>query len=147
MTAQLDQQARNTLAAADIVHDGFNLHYETLGPPDGRVLMLIAGSGEQIGSVEFPDEQCRIFAERGFHIVCMDNRDAGLSTPTISSRYSTTLGSNVCISSVLRWAASSQRQIKGAELWNDAKMGHIMHREQGHELADRIDRLARTAGP
>jgi pimeloyl-ACP methyl ester carboxylesterase len=64
-----------------IQHDGFNIHYETVGPENGRPLALVAGSGEQIGSVEFPDEQCAAFAARGFHVIRMDNRDAGLSTP------------------------------------------------------------------
>ena len=34
-----------------------------------------------------------------------------------------------------------QSRINGAELWNDARMGHIMHREQWDELATRIHRL------
>ena len=65
----------------DVKNDGFNIHYETLGPENGRPLILVAGSGEQIGSVEFPDEQCDVFANYGFRVIRMDNRDAGLSTP------------------------------------------------------------------
>ncbi len=62
-----------------VIHNGFKLYYESTGSPDATPLVLVAGSGEQIGSVEFPDEQCRIFAERGFRVIRMDNRDAGLS--------------------------------------------------------------------
>lgn len=42
--------------------------------------MLIAGLGEQIGSVEFPEDFCEALAGRGFRALRMDNRDAGLST-------------------------------------------------------------------
>ena len=63
------------------MHDGFKLYYETCGPPDGVPLFLVAGSGEQIGSVEFPNEQCSLFVEHGFRVIRMDNRDAGLSVP------------------------------------------------------------------
>ena len=66
----------------DLQRGQFNIHYETLGPPDGAPLVLIAGVGEQIGSVEFPEEQCALLADRGFRIVRLDNRDAGLSIPT-----------------------------------------------------------------
>lgn len=65
----------------DIQHGGFDLHYQTLGPASGPPLVLVAGSGEQIGSVEYPDEQCDLFADRGFRVIRMDNRDAGLSVP------------------------------------------------------------------
>ena len=66
----------------DVKNSGFNIHYETVGPDDGQPLVLVAGSGEQIGSVEFPDAQCAIFVACGFRVIRMDNRDAGLSTPT-----------------------------------------------------------------
>ncbi len=66
----------------DVHHDGFNIHYETVGPENGRPLILVAGSGEQIGSVEFPADQCTVFVDRGFRVIRLDNRDAGLSTPT-----------------------------------------------------------------
>lgn len=65
----------------DIYNDDFNIHYETMGPKDGLPLVLVSGSGEQIGSVEFPIEQCEIFVRHGFRVIRMDNRDAGLSIP------------------------------------------------------------------
>ena len=43
-------------------------------------------------------------------------------------------------------ARAIARQITGAKLWIDPKMGHIMHREQWVELADRVASLAREAG-
>ena len=33
-------------------------------------------------------------------------------------------------------------RIAGAQLWLDPKMGHIMHREQWEEMADRVAALA-----
>lgn len=59
-------------------HD-YDIHYEITCPGDGPTLVLIAGIGEQIGSVEFPEEQCRTFAQRGFRVIRVDNRTMGLS--------------------------------------------------------------------
>ncbi len=64
-----------------VKHHGVSIHYEVTGPADGRPLVLIAGLGEQIGSVEFPDEHCREFVEAGYRVIRIDNRDAGLSIP------------------------------------------------------------------
>jgi pimeloyl-ACP methyl ester carboxylesterase len=60
---------------------GFRIHWETVGDTGAEPLLVIAGMGEQIGSVEFPDEHCALFARRGFRVVRMDNRDNGLSLP------------------------------------------------------------------
>lgn len=59
--------------------DEVSLHYEVSGPNDGPTLVLIAGLGEQIGSVEFPEEHVGLFVEQGFRVVRLDNRDTGLS--------------------------------------------------------------------
>lgn len=66
---------------SQVKHHGVSIHYEVTGPADGRSLVLIAGLGEQIGSVEFPDEHCREFVEAGYRVIRIDNRDAGLSIP------------------------------------------------------------------
>ena len=63
----------------EIQRGDFAIHYETTRPGDGPTLLLVAGLGEQIGSVEFSEEQCDAFAARGFRAVRMDNRDCGLS--------------------------------------------------------------------
>ena len=60
---------------------GVTINYETLGSASGRPVVLIAGLGEQIGSVEFPDEHCQAFVDAGFRVIRLDNRDCGLSTP------------------------------------------------------------------
>jgi pimeloyl-ACP methyl ester carboxylesterase len=57
------------------------INYETLGSASGRPVVLIAGLGEQIGSVEFPEEHCQAFVDAGFRVIRLDNRDCGLSTP------------------------------------------------------------------
>lgn len=45
-----------------------------IGPEDGTPRVLVAGLGEQIGSVEYPDEQVAICVEYGFRVVRLDNR-------------------------------------------------------------------------
>ncbi len=59
----------------------FSINYEVTCDNDGPTLLLVAGLGEQIGAVEYPEEQCALFARQGFKVVRMDNRDAGLSAP------------------------------------------------------------------
>jgi pimeloyl-ACP methyl ester carboxylesterase len=63
-----------------IQRDGFTVNFEVLGE-DGVPLVLLAGMGEQIGSVEFADEHAALLAQRGFRVIRMDNRDCGLSLP------------------------------------------------------------------
>lgn len=66
---------------ADVGREGWRIHYEIVGPDDGRPLLVVAGMGEQIGSVEFPDEQCALLADAGFRVIRVDNRDNGMSIP------------------------------------------------------------------
>jgi pimeloyl-ACP methyl ester carboxylesterase len=61
----------------------FQISYEVMCRAEGPTLLLVPGIGEQIGSVEFPIEQCRVLAKRGFQIVRMENRDSGFSVPTV----------------------------------------------------------------
>jgi pimeloyl-ACP methyl ester carboxylesterase len=64
-------------AYADLDH-GITLCYETFGDPNDPTLLLVMGLGGHM--VEWRDELCEQFVERGFHVVRFDNRDAGLST-------------------------------------------------------------------
>jgi pimeloyl-ACP methyl ester carboxylesterase len=52
--------------------------YESFGPVDGEVILLIAGLGTQMlrWSLEF----CDRLTAQGFRVIRFDNRDAGLST-------------------------------------------------------------------
>jgi len=52
--------------------------YETIGDPADPPLLLVMGLGMQL--IHWDIELCERFAERGFHVIRFDNRDAGLST-------------------------------------------------------------------
>ena len=52
--------------------------YETIGDPSNPPLLLVMGLGMQL--IHWDLELCEQFAERGFHVIRFDNRDAGLST-------------------------------------------------------------------
>jgi pimeloyl-ACP methyl ester carboxylesterase len=58
--------------------NGIEIVYETIGDPSSPPLMLIMGLGMQL--IHWDRELCERFAERGFHVIRFDNRDAGLST-------------------------------------------------------------------
>ena len=62
------------------VNGGVRINFETVGPDDGDLVILVAGLGQQIGDVEFPEEHAALFAAAGFRVALVDNRDAGLST-------------------------------------------------------------------
>lgn len=54
------------------------LEYEFFGKRTNPVIVLVAGSGAQMGFWE--PEFCEMLAEKGFYVLRFDNRDAGLST-------------------------------------------------------------------
>ena len=54
------------------------LFHETFGDPTQPTLVLVNGLGSQC--INYRTEWCQRFADRGFHVVRMDNRDVGLST-------------------------------------------------------------------
>ncbi len=56
------------------------LEYETFGPTDDPTVVCLPGLGNQL--LLFPEEFCESFVGRGFHVIRMDNRDAGLSSMT-----------------------------------------------------------------
>ena len=55
-----------------------DLVYETIGDPSDPPLLLVMGLGMQL--IHWDLRLCERFAERGFHVIRFDNRDAGLST-------------------------------------------------------------------
>lgn len=57
--------------------DGLTIHYEVAGPPDGAVVVLIAGLGHQL--TWWPARFIDLLAGRGLRVVLPDNRDAGMS--------------------------------------------------------------------
>jgi pimeloyl-ACP methyl ester carboxylesterase len=58
--------------------DGVELWYEVVGDADGVPLLLINGLGSQM--VSWPPDLLAAFGDRGFKVICFDNRDTGLST-------------------------------------------------------------------
>ncbi|MDX3098498.1 alpha/beta fold hydrolase [Streptomyces sp. ME01-24h] len=58
--------------------NGIELEYDTFGAPGDPALLLIMGLGAQM--TLWHPEFCAALADRGFHVVRYDNRDAGLST-------------------------------------------------------------------
>jgi pimeloyl-ACP methyl ester carboxylesterase len=58
--------------------NGIEIAYETLGDPSNPALLLVMGLGTQL--IHWDLELCEMFAERGFHVIRFDNRDAGRST-------------------------------------------------------------------
>ena len=54
------------------------LVYDTIGDPADPPLLLVMGLGMQL--IHWDRDLCAQFAERGFHVIRFDNRDAGLST-------------------------------------------------------------------
>ncbi len=51
--------------------------YEEFGKPSDPAMVLIMGLGMQMHA--WPDEFCSALAEKGFRVIRLDNRDAGLS--------------------------------------------------------------------
>ena len=66
------------MAVETVKANGIEIAYETFGDPGARPLLLVMGLGAQM--IVWQDEFCTAIAERGFHVVRFDNRDAGLST-------------------------------------------------------------------
>lgn len=54
------------------------IEYETIGDPESKPLLLIAGLGSQL--LAWPEEVCKKFKKAGFFVIKFDNRDVGLST-------------------------------------------------------------------
>lgn len=54
------------------------IEYETIGDPNSKPLLLIAGLGSQMYA--WSDEMCNNLANNGFFVIRFDNRDVGLST-------------------------------------------------------------------
>jgi pimeloyl-ACP methyl ester carboxylesterase len=58
--------------------NGIEIAYDTIGDPSNPSLLLVMGLGTQL--IHWDVELCERFAERGFHVIRFDNRDAGRST-------------------------------------------------------------------
>ncbi len=61
-------------------NNNIEIEYETFGHVRDPALICIPGLGSQL--LSFPVELCQAFIDRGFFVIRMDNRDAGLSSMT-----------------------------------------------------------------
>lgn len=57
--------------------NGVNVYYEETGAPSGKPIVLISGLGTQL--TRWAEPFVQRLAQRGYRVVRMDNRDAGLS--------------------------------------------------------------------
>ncbi len=57
--------------------NGIAIEVDDQGPRDGAPLLLIMGLGMQL--IGWPEELVRLLVDRGFRVIRIDNRDAGLS--------------------------------------------------------------------
>jgi pimeloyl-ACP methyl ester carboxylesterase len=60
-----------------IVANGLGIEVDDQGPASGEPLLLIMGLGMQL--IAWPQELVQLLITRGFRVIRMDNRDAGLS--------------------------------------------------------------------
>jgi len=58
--------------------NGLEIEVDDQGPPGGEPVLLIMGLGMQL--IAWPDELVQMLVSRGFRVLRIDNRDAGLST-------------------------------------------------------------------
>jgi pimeloyl-ACP methyl ester carboxylesterase len=58
--------------------NGIEIAYETFGDPADPALLLVMGLAAQM--ILWDEELCRMFVERGFHVIRFDNRDVGHSS-------------------------------------------------------------------
>jgi pimeloyl-ACP methyl ester carboxylesterase len=58
--------------------NGLELEYESIGDHAAPPMLFIMGLASQL--IVWPDELCRLVADRGFRVIRYDNRDVGLST-------------------------------------------------------------------
>jgi pimeloyl-ACP methyl ester carboxylesterase len=70
--------SRTGMAEERAQANGIEIVYETIGDPADPALLLVMGLGMQL--IHWDRELCERLAERGFHVIRFDNRDAGHST-------------------------------------------------------------------
>ena len=61
--------------------EDFSIHYDVPFPDGEATVVLVQGLGEQLDTLSFEYDLCALFADRGFRVVRIENRDSGLSAP------------------------------------------------------------------
>jgi len=59
-------------------NDNCEIYYETFGNPSDPTLLMVNGLGSQC--INYHEDWCAMFVDRGLHVIRYDNRDVGLST-------------------------------------------------------------------
>ena len=67
-----------TRLVGKVYANGISIAYESFGPTNRETVLLIMGTGGQL--TQWPPELLAKLVERGYRVVCYDNRDVGLST-------------------------------------------------------------------
>ncbi len=73
--------------ASVLLPDGVELHYQTIGDPTDRPLLLVMGLAGPM--TWWPLELCQRLAREGFYVIRFDNRDTGRSTKLDQHRVGT----------------------------------------------------------
>ena len=58
--------------------NNIEIEYDTFGDPSSKALLLVSGLSSQM--INWEEEFCAKFVDKGFYVIRFDNRDVGLST-------------------------------------------------------------------
>ena len=124
-------------------HNGdIELYYETFGlPVDGAedpAIICLPGMGNQL--LVYPEEFCLALVDRGFFVIRMDNRDAGLSAKTDASLAYTLSDMAADTVAVLDAAGVGHAVVLGLSL------GGMIAQQTAVEHPDRLRALVSLAG-
>ena len=98
--------------------NGVDLEYESYGDVTDPAVILIAGLGEQMGGVEFPEEFAIGLSRYALRAVRFDNRDVGLSTHLDGDRAAayTLLDMADDVAGLIRGTANGPAHVVGASM-------------------------------
>ncbi|NNE74893.1 MAG: alpha/beta hydrolase [Acidimicrobiales bacterium] len=111
------------------------IEYESFGYDGDPLLVLVPGYGAQL--LFYPEEFCQGLVDRGFWVVRMDNRDAGLSSRVPGGYGLEDMAADV--RAVIDDVQSTEAHVMGFS------MGGMIAQMVGHHHADVVKSLALTA--
>ena len=95
-------------------NNSIEIEYETFGSINDVALICIPGLGSQL--LAYPVELCHAFVDRGFFVIRIDNRDAGLSSMTSNDKPYTLNDMAEDVVAVLDHAKVSQAVVLGVSM-------------------------------